>query len=84
MIIDNFTEYFFRCADLYFARGQKDNLVVTTVVYDDVYTVAERSCCDDLGIVTLIYSVDIASSIVTVFLDKLDGRGGSLTKGTAN
>jgi hypothetical protein len=44
---------------------------VTTVVYDDVYTVAERSCCDDLGIVTLIYLVDIASSIVTVFLDEV-------------
>ena len=36
-----------------------------TTVYDDVYTVAERSCCDD-DIVTLIYSVDIASTIVTV------------------
>ncbi len=36
-------------------------------------TAAERSCVDDVGIVTLIYSVDIASSIVTVILD------GSLT-----
>ena len=52
------------CADLYFSRSQKDNRVVTTV-YDD-----ERSCCDD-DIVTLIYSVDIASSIMTVFLEEV-------------
>jgi hypothetical protein len=41
-----------------------------TTVYNDIYTVAERSCYDD-DIVTLIYSVDIASSIVMVFLDEV-------------
>jgi len=46
-----------------------DSLVATTV-YNDAYTVAERSCCDD-DKVTLIHSVDIASSIVTVFLDEV-------------
>ncbi len=40
-----------------------------TTVYDNVFTVNERSCCDN-DIVTFIYSVDIASSIVTVFLDE--------------
>ena len=41
------------------------------VLHKDLVTVVctERSCVDDVGIVTLIYSVDIASSIVTIFLD---------------
>jgi hypothetical protein len=42
-----------------------------TAVYNNVYTVAECSCVDDVGIVALIYSVDLASSIVTVFFDEV-------------
>ena len=53
-----------------FVEVKKDNLVVTTV-YNDINTVAEHSCVGDVGIVTLIHSVDIASSIVTVFLDEV-------------